>query len=114
MSYDLKIIPLAVVLAITGASIGTAGAAAGDTPWQRHHPWREQVNQRLKNLDKRINTERREGELTSGQAHALHREDRKIRQQERSMASFHNTHLNRAGHRALNQEENAVGRQIGR
>jgi hypothetical protein len=112
MSYGSKIIPLAVVLAMTGASIGTA--AAGDTPWQRHHPWREQVNQRLKNLNKRISTERREGELTPGQARALHREDRKIRQQERSMASFHNTHLNRADHRALNQEENAVSRQIGR
>jgi hypothetical protein len=111
MSYGSKIVALAIGLAMIGASIGTAAA---DTPWQRHHPWREQVNHRLTNLNRRINTERREGELTSGQARALHREDRTLRQQERFMARFHNSHLTRAEHRSLNQEENGLSRQIGR
>jgi hypothetical protein len=106
-----KIIALAVGLAITGASVGTAAA---DTPWQRRHPWREQVNHRLTNLDRRINTERREGELAPRQARALRREDGTIRQQERFMAGFHNSHLTGAEHRALNQEENGLSRQIGR
>jgi hypothetical protein len=105
-----KIIALAVGLAITGASIGTAAA---DTPWQRRHPWREQVNHRLANLNRRINTERREGELAPWQARALHREDRTIRRQERFMAGFHDSHLTGADHRALNQEENGLSHRIG-
>lgn len=111
MSSRSKIIALAVGLAITGTSIGTAAA---DTPWQRRHPWREQVNHRLANLNRRINTERREGELAPWQARALHREDRTIRRQERFMAGFHNSHLTGAEHRTLNQEENGLSRQIGR
>jgi hypothetical protein len=106
-----KIVALAVGLAITGASIGTAAA---DTPWQRRHPWREQVNHRLANLNHRINAERREGELAPRQARALRREDRAIRGQERFMAGFHDSHLTGAERRALNQEENGLSRRIGR
>ena len=106
-----KIVALAVGLAITGASIGTAAA---DTPWQRRHPWRAQVNHRLANLNQRINAERREGKLAPRQARTLRREDRTIARQERFMAGFHDSHLTGAEHRALNQEENGLSRQIGR
>jgi hypothetical protein len=111
MSYAKTAITLVIGLAIAGASIGAASAS---TPWQRNHPWRVQVNHRLDNLNRRINTDRREGELSPWQAHALHREDRAIRHEERVMASFDHSHLTRADHRALNQQENAVSGQIGR
>jgi hypothetical protein len=83
MNSRSKILALALGLAITGTSIGTAAA---DTPWQSRHPWREQVNHRLVNLNRRINAERREGELAPRQVRALHREDRTILRQERFMA----------------------------
>jgi hypothetical protein len=111
MSYATKAITLAMSLAIVGASIG---AAAASTPWQRSHPWRVQVNHRLANLNRRINVDRRDGQLTPWQAGALHREDRAIRREERVMSGLDRSHLTRAEHRALNQEENAVSRQIGR
>ena len=93
---------------------GSAGTAFADTPWQEDHPRREEVNNRLGNQDRRINEERREGELGRGQAHQLHREDRHIRNEERRMASRDGGHITRADQRILNRQENHVSRQIGR
>lgn len=111
MRYATRAITFVMSFAMVDASIS---AAAASTPWQRHRPWRVQVNQRLANLNRRINVERREGELTPWQAGVLHREDRAVRREERVMAAFNHTHLTRAEHRALNQQENALSRQIGR
>ena len=44
MSFAKKTITLVIGLAMIG---GTIGAAAAETPWQRDHPWREEVNDRL-------------------------------------------------------------------
>jgi len=106
-----KALALAVGLAIVGASIGTATA---ETKWERNHPRRDQVNDRLANQNRRINQELKEGELTKSQANALHREDRTIRNEERAMAKFDHSHITRAEQKALNQQENAVSHQIGR
>ncbi|MBS0220008.1 MAG: hypothetical protein JSR91_04620 [Proteobacteria bacterium] len=93
---------------------GAAGNAFADTPWERHHPRREQVNDRLENQSRRINHEYRGGELTHRQAHQLHRDDRGIRYEERRMARLDGGHITRADGYALNQQENAVSRMIGR
>jgi hypothetical protein len=95
-------------------SVGTVAGASADTLWQRHHPRREEVNNRLNKLNHRIYVERREGEITAAHASYLHREDRAIRHQERFDAHFNHGHLTKAEQRALNQEENGVSRQIGR
>jgi hypothetical protein len=93
---------------------GVASAAMAETPWQAHHPRRVEVNHRLHNQFRRINTERREGELTRAQARDLHAEDRGIRAQERFDASRDHGHITRGEQRQLNREENAASRQIGR
>jgi len=95
-------------------SFGTIASASADTVWQRHHPRREEVNNRLDNLNHRINVERREGEITATQARYLHSEDRTIRRQERFDAHFNDGHITKAEQRALNQDENGVSGQIGR
>jgi hypothetical protein len=110
MSFANRAITLAIGLAMIGGSIG---AAAAETPWQRNHPWRVQVNERLANQNRRINTELRDGEISPWRARALHQEDAAIRHEERVMAGFNHSHLTPADHRALNQQENAVSRQIG-
>jgi hypothetical protein len=103
---------------IIAAAIGILGLSAtsalAESSWERHHPRRDQVNDRLENQDRRINHEYREGELTPWQARRLHQEDRTIRHEERAMASFHHGHITGAEERALNQQENAVSGQIGR
>jgi hypothetical protein len=66
---------LAAILAL-----GAAGPAFAGTAWEKAHPRRDQVNDRLEHQNRRINQAYREGELTRGQAGQLHREDRLIRQ----------------------------------
>jgi hypothetical protein len=104
---------LAVALAacvITGLST----SALAESQWSKDHPRRHEVNQRLNNQHRRIHQEVREGELTRGQAVQLHRDDRQIRQEERDMASQNGGHITKAEQRALNQQENAVSREIGK
>ncbi len=92
---------------------GFTASAFADTPWQQHHPRREQVNDRLANQNRRINHEFPEGELTRGQAMRLHRDDRQVRREERLMASQNGGHITRLEQRALNQQENRISHRIG-
>jgi len=72
------------------------------------------VNDRLENQNRRINQERKEGELTKAQAAKLHKDDRQIRQEERDMASQNGGHITKSEQNVLNQQENAVSKQIGK
>lgn len=107
-----KAFVLATLIALIAGT--SALAYAGDTQWEKTHPRRDQVNDRLENQNKRIKTEVKEGELTKTQAAALHREDRQIRKEERLMASQNGGHITKAEQKALNQQENAVSKQIGK
>lgn len=110
-----KIAIVTVLLALFAAS-GSAMAKSHDkdTNWEKHHPRREQVNNRLNNQNKRINKEVKEGEMTKAQASKLHKEDRQIRKEERLMASQNGGHITKAEQKTLNQQENAVSKQIGK
>jgi len=109
----MKSVRLATVV-FAGTLVTMAGSAYAETSWERNHPRRDQVNDRLHNQDRRINREYREGEISRGQARALYREDRQVRREERTMASLDGGHITRADQRALNQQENAISHQIGR
>ncbi len=100
-------IPLIGALAI-------AGAAQAETQWDRDHPRRDQVNDRLANQNARIKTERKEGEISGARAAALHKEDRTIRSEERGMAAQNGGHVTATEQKALNQQENQTSRQIGK
>jgi hypothetical protein len=113
----IKINRFAKAIALTAASAFIAGSAASamaETNWEKNHPRRDQVNDRLANQNKRINHERKEGEITKAQAHKLHHEDHQIRQEERAMASQNGGHITKQEQKTLNQQENAVSKQIGR
>jgi hypothetical protein len=101
----------AATLALSGLA---TGALADETQWQKNHPRRTEVNDRLKNQDKRINKEVKEGEISKAQAHQLHKEDHNIRKEERAMASTNGSHITKAEQKALNQQENQVSKQIGK
>lgn len=88
--------------------------AMAQTDWQKEHPRRAQVNERLANQNARIRHEVKEGKMSKTQAAQLHKEDRQIRYEERLMASPNGGHITRQEQRTLNQQENAVSRQIGR
>jgi hypothetical protein len=112
---SMPILRKAIVFTITFAVIGGAVSAAfAETQWERNHPRRDQVNDRLANQNRRINRELKEGEITKQQARQLHREDRAIRHEERDMAKLNGGHITKGEQKVLNQQENAVSHQIGR
>jgi hypothetical protein len=109
-----KILGLAVV---TAALAGYAGAAlasdgAGERTWQKEHPRRTEVNDRLSNQNRRIHQDVRDGSITRNQAAADHAQDHQVRQEERDMASQNNGHITKSEQRALNQQENGISREI--
>ncbi|HYL03116.1 MAG TPA: hypothetical protein VEU54_06825 [Steroidobacteraceae bacterium] len=111
----LKAVRTALTAVIATVALGGLIAPAmADTQWQKKHPRREQVNNRLANQNRRIHQERKEGELTKGQAAQLHRDDHAIRQEERAMARTNGGHVTKAEQKALNQQENQVSKQIGK
>ena len=104
---SLTIAALALSLA------GVAGAArAADTQWQKEHPRREQVNDRLANQNKRIDAKVADGQMTKGQAAKLHKDDHQIRQEERDMAAQNGGHITKQEQKTLNQQENRNSRKI--
>lgn len=104
-----------IALAVAGVfAVGIAGSAMADTPWQKAHPRREEVNNRLNRQNARIHNEVKEGELSHQQAYQLHEQDHQIRQEERDMASQDGGHITKVDQRALNQQENHVSQEIGR
>jgi Ni/Co efflux regulator RcnB len=104
---------IAIAILTLGIVAGATELANAET-WNQAHPRRAEVNARLANQNHRINQERREGEITARQARALHGQDRFIRKEERFMAGQNCSHITRSEQRSLNQEENAVSRQVGR
>jgi len=90
----------------------TAGSVMAETTWQRNHPRRTQVNNRLANQNKRIHQDVKDGTLTKGQAATLHKDDRQVRQEERDMASQNGGHITKSEQKVLNQQENGISNQI--
>lgn len=113
MTKSIRGVLLAAIVAVTLGALATP-ALAGETQWQKDHPRRTQVNNRLKNQNKRINNEEKSGQISKAQAKQLHGEDHAIRQEERTMASTDGGHITKTEQKALNQQENQVSQQIGK
>ena len=91
-----------------------ASSAMAEPQWEKTHPRRDQVNDRLANQDKRIHQEVKEGEMSKAKAARLHKEDRQVRKEERVMASQNGGHITRKEQKTLNHQENAISKQIGK
>ena len=102
------------IAAATLALTALASNAMAETQWQKDHPRRTQVNSRLNNQNKRIHNEVKDGQINKSQAKQLHSEDHAIRSEERTMASTDGGHITKADQKSLNQQENAVSKQIGK
>jgi hypothetical protein len=107
-------VKLLSIAALTLATLGTSfTAASAETLWQYNHPRRAEVNARLGYQNYRIDRGEASGRISPYRAAQLHAEDRTIRYEERTMARFNGGYITPAEQRALNQQENAVSRQIG-
>jgi len=99
---------------LSSCLLAVAAPSMADTRWQKTHPRREQVNQRLEHQSRRIHNEVKEGDLTRSQAAALHKDDQQIHQEERAMASQNGGHITAQEQKTLNQQENAVSKEFGK
>jgi len=106
-----QIVTTALVAALLNVGF-LAGAALGGEKWKAEHPRRAEVNHRLHNQNARINEGLKTGKLSSQQAQALHQQDRQIRQEERADAAQNGGHITKAEQQQLNQQENALSKQI--
>ena len=104
----------AIVAVMTLFASTVASGAMAETQWQKDHPRRDQVNDRLANQNKRIHQERKEGEMSKAQAAKLQKEDRQVRKEERIMASQNGGHITKQEQETLNKQENAISKQIGK
>lgn len=105
-----QILGLSFVIAILGI---TSTSFAQENKFDRTHPRRAEVNARLKNQDRRIHQEVKEGHMSRRQASRLHRADRRIRREERRMAARNHGHITARQKARLNRQENRVSRKIG-
>jgi len=106
----------ALVLAILSGvfAAGVATSAMAESKWGKEHPRRHEVNDRLANQNRRIHNQVKDGEMSKAEARKLHKEDHQIRQEERDMARQNGGHITKQEQHVLNQQENAVSKQIGR
>ncbi len=95
-------------------SFGVAASAQAETRWEKAHPRRDQVNDRVEHQNARIRQQVREGEISPQRAAALHHQDHQIRREELLMASRNGGHITRQEQRVLNAQENKISRRIGR
>jgi hypothetical protein len=93
---------------------GLATPAFAESVWEHNHPRRDQVNDRVANQFRRINQERREGEISRGQAQALRLQERGVLAEERADARLHGGHITRVEQAQLNRDLNAISHEIPR
>ena len=103
-----------LILALASlATIATAVTPAMAGTWAHRHPRQAEVLGREHHQIRRINHERREGELTGQQARALRAGDRAIAGEDHADARANGGHITRAEQRQMNAQENAQSRAIG-
>jgi len=95
------------------ALLSIAGVASAETPWERAHPRRDEVLDRLHTQNERINQEVRAGEISHVQADRLRDADRRIYAREQFDARHDDGHITRGEEYRLNRAENRVSHRIG-
>ena len=106
-----RILLLATLLCFLGFSNSTF---AQDSKFDKNHPRRAEVNDRLANQNARIDKKEADGKMSKAEAKRLHKDDRKIRKEEKRMASKDGGHITPKEQNRLNRQENHVSRKIRR
>jgi hypothetical protein len=101
------------IAAVGATFFAISGNVSAETRFQADHPRRAEVNARLNNQNRRIDTEVKDGQINRRQAAFLHGEDHEIRSEERAFARGDDGHITRGEQALLNRQENGVSRQIG-
>ena len=101
----------ALTASATPAFAGNPGNPTGEK-FDKEHPRRGQVNERVKNQRARINQGEKNGTLTKQQGNQLKANDRAIKEQEHADVKANGGHITKGEQKQLNQEENANSTMI--
>ncbi len=99
---------------LVAAPVFAQTTTTNETQWQKDHPRRTEVNDRLKNQNKRITNEVKDGQISKAQAQNLRANDKTIHGEEKAMASQDNGHITKTDQKALNQQLNQNSAAIGK
>ena len=100
-------------LASVASLAAFAAPASAEGYWGHHHPRQHEVLHREHHQMRRINFERRHGEITGYQARALRHEDRSIAMQDHADARARGGSISHHEQRQINGELNGENRTIG-
>jgi len=104
---------ISTTLALAICAISFAQGPGHQPTHLKNHPRVNQVNKRIDNQEKRITTERKEGDLTKSQAQADRSNLKTINQEKHDMRKEDKGHLTKADQKALNQQLNQNSKKIG-
>lgn len=113
-----KMIVLACMASAFGAIAQTAPVdvppkdPAAKKEWEKKHPRRDQVNDRIARQNAAIKKDVKAGTLTPEQAAGLHAQEKQVRAEEKQMASPNNGHITAEEQKALNKELNDLRKEI--
>jgi len=89
-----------------------ASPAFAQNNFDKTHPRRAEVNQRLKNQNARVDKKVADGKMSQGEANKIHKEDHAIRREEKADAAANGGHITKQEQKQINHQENHVSRQI--
>lgn len=94
------------------AFLGLSNPINAQSKWEKNHPRRDQVNDRLAKQNTRIKDKVDDGKMSKAEAAKLHKHDHQMRQEERDMAAQNHGHITKQEEKTLNQQENRNSRAI--
>lgn len=107
---SIKTALFAAALAVS--AVAGAGAACAQTRWDQNHPRQSEVFHRDARQQREIRVDRRDGELTRGQAARLLRADHRVVREDRDFSRANGGYITKGQQLMLNRQENGVGRRL--
>ena len=95
---------LKTLLAASIATLLVAAPALAETPFQKAHPRRAEVNHRERIQAHAINQAKRDGDITQSEARDLHQQDLAIKKDERTEVKSNGGYLTKDQTKDLNQD----------
>lgn len=94
------------------AFLGLSNPTMAQSKWEKRHPRRDQVNDRIQKQNARIKDKVEDGKMSKAEAAKLHRHDHEMRMEERDMAAQNHGHITKQEEKTLNQQENKNSKEI--
>jgi hypothetical protein len=95
---------LKTILAASIATLLVAAPAMAETPFQKAHPRRAEVNHRERVQTHAINKAKRDGDITQAEARDLHKQDLSIKKDERADVKANGGYLTKDQTKDLNKD----------